>query len=270
LRREGKAPARRIWLLAFVVGIIFRTSAFAVKLTSFEGSLHGFPALREPNGKKLADGDFTQWTEGERLHVKLVYQFSGNRRIEETAEFTQRRELIQEKWSWQELKDGKPFRRFQVDFGSGRANAAKREDQEIRSWSDNVEVEPGRTFVGFGIVLAIKNLRERLISGEKIEVKTVGFTPKPRSVSVEISHTGLEQMRMSDRAPRGDHFVIRPKIPRIVKLFINVPDTSIWLVNPTPAGFLRMEGPLLEPSDPVIRVDLLSGGESGPAKPVSR
>jgi hypothetical protein len=30
-----------------------------------------------------------------------------------------------------------------------------------------------------------------------------------------------------------------------------------------------MEGPLVEPTDPIIRIDLLSGGESGPAKPFS-
>jgi hypothetical protein len=270
LRREPKITRKTILVLAIVVGIFLDRFAFAVKLTSFEGSLHGFPALRDPNGKKLADGDFTQWIEGERLRVKLIYRFPGGRLIEETAEFKQRPELIQEKWSWRELADGKPFRRFDVNFGSGQANAEKRQDQDLKSWSEKVEIEPGRTFAGFGFVLAIKNLRERLISGEKIELKTVGFTPKPRSVSVEISHAGLEQMRMSDRTIRGDRFVIHPKIPRIAKLFMNVPDTHIWLVNPAPAGFLRMEGPLLEPGDPIIRIDLLSGEGSGPAKPVAQ
>ena len=119
-------------------------------------------------------------------------------------------------------------------------------------------------------MLAIKNLRARLTSGDRIELKTVGFTPKPRSVSVEISHAGLDQMQMSDRTLKGDRFVIRPKIPRIAQVFVNVPDTYLWLVNPAPGGFLRMEGPLLEPGDPVIRVDLLTGRESGPAKPVSQ
>ncbi|MBI4523225.1 MAG: hypothetical protein HY695_05360 [Deltaproteobacteria bacterium] len=119
-------------------------------------------------------------------------------------------------------------------------------------------------------MLAIKNLRNRLIAGEKIALNAVAFTPKPRSVSVEISHAGLEQMRMSDRLVRGDRFVIHPKVPRILELFMNVPDIHIWLINPPPAGFLRMEGPLAEPGDPAIRVDLMSGGESGPAKPATQ
>jgi hypothetical protein len=270
LRTECKRPSGIMYLAAVIVGMLLDTSAYPVEITSFEGAAHGFPALREPSGNKLADGEFIQWLEAERLHVKLTYQFLSNRRIEQTAEFRQRSELIQDRWSWHELRDGKLFRRFEIDFGSGRVIAEKREDPQLKSWSEKVNVEPGQTFAGFGFVLAIKNLRARLTSGEKIELKTVGFMPKPRSVSVEISHAGLEQMQMSDRTLRGDRFVIRPKIPRIAQVFVNVPDTYLWLVNPAPGGFLRMEGPLLEPGDPVIRVDLLTGRESGPAKPVAQ
>lgn len=49
------------------------------------------------------------------------------------------------------------------------------------------------------------------------------------------------------------------EIPLIAKLFVSVPDTKIWLTNPAPAGFLRWEGPIVLPTDPLIRVDLLSG-----------
>ena len=36
--------------------------------------------------------------------------------------------------------------------------------------------------------------------------------------------------------------------------------------NPAPAGFLRWEGPIVLPTDPIVRVDLLSGEKSGPAE----
>jgi hypothetical protein len=52
----------------------------------------------------------------------------------------------------------------------------------------------------------------------------------------------------------------------LAKLFVNVPDTRIWLTSPAPAGFLRWEGPIVLPTDPMIRVDLLSGEKSGPAE----
>ena len=54
-------------------------------------------------------------------------------------------------------------------------------------------------------------------------------------------------MKMSGRLLKGDRFVIHPKIPAIAKLFVKVPDTRIWLTNPPPAGFLRWEGPSLNP-----------------------
>jgi hypothetical protein len=76
-------------------------------------------------------------------------------------------------------------------------------------------------------------------------------------------------MRIGGRSVRGDEFVIHPEIPLIAKLFVNAPDTKIWLTNPAPGGFLRWEGPIVLPTDPLIRVDLLSGERSGPAQPES-
>jgi len=86
-------------------------------------------------------------------------------------------------------------------------------------------------------------------------------------VTVKVSHGGVERMRMAGRSLKGDRFVIHPEIPLIAKLFMNVPDTKVWLTNPAPAGFLRWEGPIVLPNDPLIRVDLLSGTKSGPAEP---
>jgi hypothetical protein len=71
---------------------------------------------------------------------------------------------------------------------------------------------------------------------------------------------------MGGRTVKGDQFVIHPEIPFIAKLFVHVPDTKIWLANPPPAGFLRWEGPIAVPSDPLARVDLVSGEDSGPAE----
>ena len=73
-------------------------------------------------------------------------------------------------------------------------------------------------------------------------------------------------MKMGGRSLKGDRFIIHPEIPLIAKLFVNVPDTKIWLTNPAAAGFLRWEGPTVLPTDPIIRVDLISSEKSGPAE----
>jgi hypothetical protein len=269
-RDRGSHSGSVLFTFVVIVGVGFLPgAATAIKVTNFAATLHGFPTLRDSTGKKLADGDFAQWLEGERLHVKLGYRFSNNRHIQEKAEFRQKPELIQENWSWREFKDGKLFRNFAANLVSGQATAEKQENNESKRWSAKLDIELGQIFAGIGFVLAVMNLRERLVAGEKIELNAVAFTPKPRSVSVEIAHAGVDQMRMADRQLKGNHFVIHPKIPRILRIFVAAPDTHLWLINPVPAAFLRMEGPLVEPTDPIIRIDLLSGGESGLAKPFS-
>ncbi len=253
----------------FVMALLSPLSAPAVEVTQFEGTAHGFPAMLDANGKKIADGEFIQELEDGRLSITLKYRFKHGSRTEEKALFQQKPELVQEKWSWRELKDGDVVREYAVDFKTQTATAKKRENGAWKDWSEKIEVQPGRTFVGYGFMLAVQNLRARLVHGEPVELEAIGFTPKPTTVTVQITHGGLEQMEMSDRLPKGDLFIIHPKIPAIAKLFVKAPDTHIWLTQP-PAEFLRFEGPLLEPNDPIVRVDLLSGAASGPAKPVEK
>jgi hypothetical protein len=210
--------------------------------------------------------------ENHHLYVVITYKFPDGRLFEEKARFRQQPELMQEQWSWKELNNGTSQREFTVHFASRMAGAHIRKDN--KDVSDKIDVEIGRTFAGFGFTLALTNLRKRLLNGEQVELKTVGFSPfptlKPQVVTVKVSYGGLDRVRMSGRSLKGDRFIIHPEIPIIAKLFVNVPDTKIWLTNPAPAGFLRWEGPIVLPNDPLIRVDLLSGTKSGAAEPEKR
>jgi hypothetical protein len=248
----------------------FVTSIFALEVTEPAGAAHGYPGLCDMNGKKLANGEFRQWVENKRLRVTITYKFPDGELYEEQAQFRQQPELIQEKWSWKESKDGKSQREFAADFLSGIASAHVREENQ--DVSGKIKVEPGRTFAGFGFSIALSNLRKRLLGGEKVQLKAVGFSPfptlSPQVVTVTISHGGLDRMRMSGRLVKGDRFIVHPEIFFLAKLFVDVPDTNIWLTSPGPAGFLRWEGPVLLPTDPLIRVDLLSGEKSRSAEPV--
>jgi hypothetical protein len=237
--------------------------------TGFEADAHGFPAMRTLEGRPLADGDFTQWLDGDRLHIKIHYEFGPDRWVEENSVVRQTPTLVQERWSWVEMRAGSVQRRFEVDFLTGNATAEKLEDGELKHWSKHLDVEPGRVFAGSAWSLAIKSVRSRLLRGEKIEFQGVGFTPKPRAGTVEISHAGVDRIPMSGRTVEGDHFRIHPKVPWIARAFVDVPDSHMWLVQAPPAAFLRWEGPLAEPDDELVRVDLLPGEPSGPASPVS-
>ena len=150
---------------------------------------------------------------------------------------------------------------------TGEARAQKLEADGVHEWSAHVDVEPGWAFAGAAWALAIRSVRSRLVGGETIRFQTVGFTPKPRAATVEISHGGVESIPMSGRILSGDRFRVHPMIPWIARPFVDVPDSVIWLASSPPAAFLRWEGPLAEPDDALVRVDLLPGEPSLPASP---
>jgi hypothetical protein len=247
-------------------------SVSALEVTEPAAAAHGYPVLYNLDGKKLANGEFRQWVEDHLLKIVITYKFPDGGLFEEKASFRQQPELVQEQWSWKELKNEKPQREFAVDFLSGTATAHISKDN--KDVSDKVDIEKGRTFAGFGFTLALSNLRKRLLRGDQVQLKAAGFSPfptlKPQVVTVKLSHGGLDRLRMSGRSLKGDRFIVHPEVPAIAKLFVTVPDTKVWLTNPEPAGFLRWEGPIVLPNDQLIRVDLLPGINSGPAEPGKR
>jgi hypothetical protein len=258
---------RQWWsLVSILAAWFFAGAAFALEVTEPAGAAHGYPGLYDANGEKLADGEFRQWLENKRLHVIITYKFPDGELYEEQAQFRQQPELVQEKWSWKESKNGKSQREFTADFLSGSASAHV--SDENKDVSGKIKIEPGRTFAGFGFAIALSNLRKRLLDGEQIQLKAVGFSPvptlSPQVVTVTVSHGGLDRMKMAGRMLKGDHFIVHPEIFFLARLLVDVPDTNIWLTSPAPAGFLRWEGPILLPTDPMIRVDLLSGPGSEP------
>src|SRR5262249_32892761 len=133
-----------------------------------EGTAHAFPALRDLAGRPLADGDFSQWLEADRLHIASRYDFTPNRWIQERTVFRQQPELVQEEWTWYDERDGGPVRRYTIDFRSVHATAEKWEEKGHQHQSTELKIDPGRTFAGIGFVYAIKRFRERLLRGETI------------------------------------------------------------------------------------------------------
>jgi hypothetical protein len=258
--------ARLIRLAAIVAALLVVQPLRAVEWTAFEGPAHGFPVMRNISGEHIASGDFIQWIQKGKLHATITYVGS-RRRIQERVVMSQRPELAQESWTFTESRDGRPFRRFDVDFVSGRARALTYAKGEPQREDETVKVSRGRAFAGFGFSIVMKALRGPLLRGESVTLQAVGFTPKPKVVDVDVSYGGRDRIRMAGRVIAGDRFVVHPKIPAIAKLFVHVPDATIWLTTP-PAGFLRWEGALAQPDDDLVRVDLLPGGSSGPATPV--
>jgi hypothetical protein len=221
-----------------------------------EGDAQAFTSLIDVgSGEAIADGRYAQWVEGGLLHIEARNDFPDGRTTIERAVLALAPELQQRSYEWTERKDGALVRQYQVDFVRKHA-VATRIDQHKR-WKEDLEVEPGKTFAGIAFVVAIKALRSELQPGQKRELKAVAFTPRPRVATVSVIRERPEQVQMAGRSIPADRYTIHPEIPAIARLFVSAPDQQVWLYATGPAAFLRYQGPLMEPKDPVVRVDTI-------------
>jgi len=239
------------------VSLILGAAAVAqVPVRHFEGSLWGFPTLTDPSGRPVAEGRLVQWNDAEGLHTRGVFDFPDGRRLEEESVLAQREgDLRQLTWSWELQSGGEVLERYAVDFQSGQVEALKMTDGERKEWSKTMELTPGKTFAGVGFLYAVKNLRQRLMDGEQVELEAVGFLPRPQKARVSIRHDGDETLVMGGRSLPANHFVIHPEVPRIARLFVDAPDNHLWLYDASPPAFLRSEGPMMGLG--TLRIDVL-------------
>src|SRR5882672_6965002 len=103
-RKYMRSTLLRVCLTALALMLALALPTSAIEWTSFEGSIRGFPVLRDLSGRRLADGDFVQWVTKDRLHVRIAYVFGDGRRAEEEVVLRQRPQLAQESWSFRELQ----------------------------------------------------------------------------------------------------------------------------------------------------------------------
>ncbi|WNG44384.1 hypothetical protein F0U60_09875 [Archangium minus] len=255
LRRTSRRSQGALLIsLGLLLGLA--SPAWAVELLYPERNATRELAVSTPEGQPLGKGSLTQWTEGERLHVLLTYRYDDGRIIEESAVFLTQPELVQERWNWRERKEGQTTRQFTFDFGSGRAVGLTREGGKTRRYTEQLKVEPGRTFAGVGFALVAKNLLPQLRQGEEVKLQALAATPKPRKVNVKLSREGTESLTLAGQTLTADRVVIHPEIG-LASLVVKAPDTNLYFTGSGPPVMVGGEGPVLEPGDPVVRTELL-------------
>lgn len=233
-----------------------------------EGDVQAFPQLLDGSGAALADGRYLQRVEGNELHIDARYDFPDGRVVEEHARLKLAPELQQRSWEWSEKRDGAVVRRFTADFDTGRAYALHVEDG--KAWDEKVDIHPGKTFAGIGFVVAVKNLRATLAAGQSAKLEAIGFTPKPRTIGLTVRHDGPDELHTAGRTIAADAWTLHPEVPAIAKLFVKAPDERVWLLRESPPALLRFEGPMVEPSDPIIRIDSIASAPANGAATATR
>jgi len=234
---------------------LLAASASTLKVAGQEGDAQAFTSLTDLPGTPLADGRYVQYVTKDVLHIESRYDFPDGRVAIERAS-VRLHPLQQETWSWEEKNGQTPVREFNIDFKTGQATGKHFDKNE--HWEEKIDVDPGKTWAGIAFIEPIKAMREHVKEGETMDLSAIGMTPKPRKVKVTVTHVGAQRIDMAGRKVDSDKFLIHPDVPAIAKLFVKAPDEAIWLVSGKPAAFLRYEGPLCEPSDPVVHVDLIA------------
>ena len=238
---------------------VLLSALLAVAPSVPEGDAQAYTSLFDARtGAVIADGRYAQWVKDDVLHIDARYDFPDGRTVVEQAAIRLHPRLTQESWDWTEKKGDRLIREYQVDFRTRKA-IATRVDQQKRWKEDLDDIEPGKTFAGIAFATAIKALRSQLAPGQHVELRAIAFTPRPRSAPIILTRDGVSPVQMAGREVKGDRYTIHVDIPGIVRLFIDPPDIHIWLVAGEPPAFLRFEGPLVEPKDPTVRIDLIPG-----------
>src|SRR5260370_5606 len=233
-----------------------------------EGDVQSFTSLTDAQGKALAQGKYLQRVEGDVLHVEARYDFPDGRSIVERASLRLHPHIEQLTWDWTERNGAQLVRQYEIDFSTRKAVATR--VGQHKGWKEDLDIEPGKTFAGIGFVTPIKSLRDQLKPGEHIDLKAVAMTPRPRTAPVTVTRDGPDPVRMAGRTIPGERYTIHVDIPGIARLFVNPSHERIWLVSGEPPAFLRFEGPLVEPADPIVHVDLIPNAIHPQARPGPR
>ena len=249
---------RRFLALAVLLSA---SSAAPLEVKFPQATLRGFPDLSDAKGRKIADGKLVQWVQGERLFARLVWSFPDGRRITEETELHQGKELTQTRWSVEDRYSGGITRHFEVDFEAKRASGFKVEGKKRSDWSEKVDVTPGKTFAGFGVAVATANLIDRLRAGEKIELDTVAWMPKPRHATVQLSLGKPRSLKRGGKDVLVDQVVVHPKVPWPINKLLNVQDVHLYYFHDDPPQLMRAEQSLIEVKDEQVRIDVLPGGQ---------
>jgi hypothetical protein len=247
---KGRAvPAFALFTL-----LLYPTSSTAapVVVRFSEGVTRAFPVLRNLDGEKLAHGDLIQVVHGDRVQSRLVFRFKDGSIHDESVVFSQQGafkllayRIVQRGPSFPETIDAS------VDRETGRYEVRYKTDEDSPEETLTGRYElPDDAYNGM-LSVVMKNLPPR--AGETVTI--VAFTPKPRSVKLQLSPVAEERMQLSDLALQCVRYAIRPQLGLFASLLVSdVPDIRMWILPGDAPAFLRAEGPLYF-MGPIWRID---------------
>jgi len=225
-----------------------------------EGVLHGFLALRDLSGRRLADGDLVQTTRGGQVTARLTFHFHDGSLQEETTVFSQ-------SGAFRLVKDhlvqrGPSFPKPQetsIEVAGGEVTVRSR-DSEGKEKVESKHLDLPAD-VGNGLMLTlIKNIDPR--RAEPTTVSFVAVSSSPRLVHIVVTKDGEDTFAVGGSSRRAIRYRAHIDIGGVAGVAAKVlgkqpPDTLVWVLPSEAPAFLKSEGPLYA-GGPIWRIELAS------------
>jgi hypothetical protein len=224
-----------------------------------EGTLHGFLAVRDLEGKLLAHGDLTQTVRGDRVTSRVAFQFRDGSVHEETVVFSQRGtfRLISDHVS----QKGPSFPRatdIAIDAVAGTVQVKRSGESAKDELGGKPITLPAGLANGLVSVL-VKNIPR---GGASLKAPIVTVTSKPHLADLTITRDGEDEFTVGGSRRKAARYVIHLKFRGVSGVVAPLlgkepPDYRIWVLEGAAPVFLRSEGPLYQ-GGPVWRIELAS------------
>lgn len=249
---------RKAWLLVALLSCS-RLPAEPVAVRYTEGVVHGFLAIRAPDGRTLADGDLTQVAHGDTVTCRLVFRFRDGSVQDETTVFSQggrfrllRDHLVQKGPAFPQESE------VTVDAAGGRVTVRTRNrDGRERVFDERMDLPAD---VSNGIVSTL--LRNLPPGTVQASVSMVVAAPRPMLVRLRIAREGDAAFAIGAWSRKAVRYTVKVDIGGLKGVLAKLlgklpPDSHVFILQGDAPAFVQSEGPFFD-GGPPWRIELTS------------
>jgi hypothetical protein len=228
-----------------VVSVILAQSLSAspVAVRYKEGLTHGFLMLSTLDGKPVAEGDWTEVAQGNRVTVRFVYHFKDGSLQDETTVFSQRGSfrLI----SYHMVQKGPSFKQpTDLSFATSNGQVTVRyTDEKGNEKVENERMKLPPDLANGLVLILLKNVPA---GAQPTEVSMVVATPKPRLVKLVINSEGKDPFTLAGAQREAIHYVIKIDVGGVTGLLASLlgkepPNAHVWIIGGEAPTFVKSE-----------------------------
>lgn len=220
--------------------------------------MHGYLALRTPEGRIIASADLIQLTRGERVTAHLSIHFRDGSIDDETTVFTQEDSL--RLISDHHVQNGPAFTLPEdvlIDVPVCQVTVRRDEHGVSKVETDHIDLPAD---LANGLVL---NILKNIPAGVgELEVPYLAFTPKPRLIKLSIVRQEQDSFWVAGARQKAVRYLMKPELGGLAGILAPIigkapKDTSVWVAVDDAPAFIKSEGPLFQ-GGPIWTIEMTS------------